>query len=289
MKSRVSVAAAALAIFAAACSDGSSPVAPDQVLPGPADLAWLHYEGPGRDPEPGKVKICKFRDITSANLNPNIGVEGLFTTTATSGTVLFPELELDEEYCEYLWEGTENTRITITEDQTGPNKLTGLLYYGFRTDIQQWDFIPATTPTITIDVDVTRGTTILYNNRHEVTPEVIGGQGCVPGFWKKSRNYAFWTAPYTPTTRFSTVFNSTAFGTKTLWQVLAQGGNRENALGRHAVAALLNAASTGVNYDLTEAQVIAAFNTAMTTGTRTAILNQRNVFRQFNRQGCPLR
>ncbi|MDX2183557.1 MAG: hypothetical protein SFW08_06175 [Gemmatimonadaceae bacterium] len=289
MKSSLSIAATAALVLAAACADGSAPMNPDQVLPGPADLAWLHYEGPGRNPEPGKVKICKFRDISAANLNPTVGVRGTFTTTATSGTVLFPTLELDEEYCEYLWEGTENTRITISEDQSGASKFVSGSYYGFRTDIQQWDFIPITSPTFTIDVDVTRGTAIKISNRNEVLPPppppTEGGQGCTPGYWKQSQHFDSWTAPYTPSTTFASVFGSTVFGNRTLLQVVSAGGGGTNALGRHAVAALLNAASGPVSYDLTTAAVISAFNTAVATRT---VEQQKNVFAGFNEQGCPL-
>ena len=85
--------------------------------------------------------------------------------------------------------------------------------------------------------------------------------GCTPGFWKNHNDVAAspglikftWPSPYTPSTLFTSVFSidvsSTASGwpdlNKTLLAVLEQGGGCEKALGRHAVAALLNAASLG--------------------------------------------
>jgi hypothetical protein len=71
----------------------------------------------------------------------------------------------------------------------------------------------------------------------------------------------------------------------TLLQVLEQGGGGLKALGRHTVAALLNAASSGVSYDLTVAEVINAFNAAFASG---GYETQKDEFAGFNEQGCPL-
>jgi hypothetical protein len=58
-----------------------------------------------------------------------------------------------------------------------------------------------------------------------------------------------------------------------------------NALGRHAVSALLNAASSSVDYDLSVAQVIAQFNAAFASGNYET---QKNIFAGFNEQSCPI-
>jgi hypothetical protein len=71
----------------------------------------------------------------------------------------------------------------------------------------------------------------------------------------------------------------------TLSEVAALGRGGLNALGRHAVAALLNAASTEVDYDRTPAQVIAAFMAAYDSGDYESTKEQ---FEGFNEQGCPL-
>ena len=68
-------------------------------------------------------------------------------------------------------------------------------------------------------------------------------------------------------------------------QVAGQGGGGLKALGRHAVAALLNAASSGVDYDLTVQDVIDAFDAAFASGNYEA---QKDIFEGFNEQGCPL-
>lgn len=119
-------------------------------------------------------------------------------------------------------------------------------------------------------------------------PEIptVGGQGCTPGFWKQRQHFDRWTPPYTPSTLFSAVFEN-AFPGMTLLQVLKQRGGGLKALGRHAVAALLNAASPDVNYDLTVNQVIAEFN-AVFPGTKDEFEDLKDRFEGFNVQGCPL-
>jgi hypothetical protein len=76
-----------------------------------------------------------------------------------------------------------------------------------------------------------------------------------------------------------------AFPGMTLQQVAAQGGGGLKALGRHTVAALLNAASSGVDYDYSVADVIADFNAAFASGDYET---QKNLFAVANEQGCPL-
>ncbi|MGH8469757.1 MAG: hypothetical protein ACREVY_12490 [Gammaproteobacteria bacterium] len=112
------------------------------------------------------------------------------------------------------------------------------------------------------------------------------GQGCTPGYWKQSQHFDSWTSPYTPSSLFSAVFEN-AFPGMTLLQVLEQGGGGLTALGRHTVAALLNAASPDVSYDLTVSEVIAQFNQTF-PGTNTAYEDLKNTFEGFNEQGCPL-
>jgi cysteine-rich repeat protein len=110
--------------------------------------------------------------------------------------------------------------------------------------------------------------------------------GCTPGYWKQYQHFDSWTAPYYPTTKFSSVFEN-AFPNKTLLQVLQGEGGGLIALGRHTVAALLNAQSGGVNYKLTVAEVISRFNSVF-PGTPAQYEALKNRFESFNVQGCPL-
>ena len=113
-----------------------------------------------------------------------------------------------------------------------------------------------------------------------------GGQGCTPGYWRQSHHFDRWVG-YSPNQAFSTVF-ANAFPGKTLAQVAATDGGGVNALGRHSVAALLNASSSGVSFDLTQRQVIDGFNAAFTSGNRIRIEALKNELDMLNNQGCPL-
>jgi hypothetical protein len=107
--------------------------------------------------------------------------------------------------------------------------------------------------------------------------------GCTPGYWKVAQHYDSWTG-YSPNQKFDTVFED-AFGEMTLKEVLWQGGGGLNALGRHAVAALLNASSPGVAFYWSPAEVIAAFNAVYPGGDYEGM---KNAFAFQNEKGCPL-
>ena len=113
--------------------------------------------------------------------------------------------------------------------------------------------------------------------------ETMGGEGCTPGYWKQSQHFSDWTG-YTPNQAFSSVFED-AFPGMTLVQVAAQGGGGLKALGRHTVAALLNAASGGVDFGMTTTEVINAFNAVYPGGDYETL---KDVLAGLNEAGCPL-
>lgn len=120
-----------------------------------------------------------------------------------------------------------------------------------------------------------------------------GGQGCTPGFWQNwtgappgLQPNAWIKTGYDWNDPFTTPGFVDAFKGKTLLEVLELGGGGKNALGRHAVAALLNAAHPDVDYDLTEADVVASFNEVIANGGDVNAL--KRLFEGFNEQGCPL-
>jgi hypothetical protein len=110
-----------------------------------------------------------------------------------------------------------------------------------------------------------------------------GAEGCTPGYWKQQQHFDSWPAPYTPWTDFSDVFDDAIPG-KTLQQVVKQGGGGLAALGRHTVAALLNAASPGVDYGPSPTDVIDMFNAANPSDYE----DLKDVFVGLNESGCPL-
>ena len=135
-------------------------------------------------------------------------------------------------------------------------------------------------------VDLQPGEVFLDADFCFVPPPTGGGEGCTPGYWKQPHHFGFWAPPYTPGTPFADVFED-AFPNMTLLDVLKNGGGGLDALGRHTVAALLNAASPLVSYNLTTGEVIDMFN-AVYPGTKAEYNALKDIFENFNEQGCPL-
>ncbi len=119
-----------------------------------------------------------------------------------------------------------------------------------------------------------------------VPNEVQGGYGCTPGYWKQEHHFADWTSPYDPDDPFADHFDD-AFPGLTLVEVLEGKGGGLTALGRHTVAALLNAANPEVGYDLAQQQVVDAFNDVF-PGSKDEYENLKDYFEGLNEQGCPL-
>ena len=115
---------------------------------------------------------------------------------------------------------------------------------------------------------------------------VVVAQGCTPGYWKQPHHFDSWPNPFMPESLFSDVFED-AFPGKTLREVLRGGGGGLNALGRHTVAALLNAAAGEVSFGLTPSEVIALFNDVF-PGTKDEYNELKDSFEALNERGCPL-
>ena len=113
--------------------------------------------------------------------------------------------------------------------------------------------------------------------------------GCTPGFWKQPQHFDSWVnfSPIPLESHYDGTFviTSSFGGTFTLHDALSQGGGGENALGRHAVAALLNTQNDDVSYSFTQTQVIEIVQDAYDTNDfETA----KNILAGENEQICPL-
>lgn len=126
-------------------------------------------------------------------------------------------------------------------------------------------------------------------------PEEGGGEGCTPGYWRQRHHFDDWTG-YAPGDDLAGVFDIPADlelarperddpEDISLHDAVTLRGGGVNALLRHAVAALLNAASDDVSYDLTESQVISRVNDALADGEFEGLKDELET---FNEQGCPL-
>lgn len=109
------------------------------------------------------------------------------------------------------------------------------------------------------------------------------GEGCTPGYWKQPHHEGSWV-DYKPTDSYSDVFE-VAGGENTMLQALETGGGGEKALGRHAVAALLNASNPDVGYFYTVDEVIEIVRGAYDSRDfETA----KNLLEVKNELDCPL-
>jgi hypothetical protein len=140
-------------------------------------------------------------------------------------------------------------------------------------------------------VGVATGTTTQTTPSTTTTPK--GDEGCTPGFWK---NHPEDWEGFSTNQALASVFNPAGLGglgSTTLLDALKfKGGSTVTAakriLLRHAVAALLNSAHPGVDFELTTAQVISAVNAALASNNRTTILRAKNRLARLNESGCPL-
>ena len=89
-------------------------------------------------------------------------------------------------------------------------------------------------------------------------------EGLSPGYWKN--HVDVWDG-YSPSDDFDTVFGTEAFAPDvTLIEALNLKGGKLNALARHAVAALLNAAHPEINYCWNASVVISKVQDAIASG-----------------------
>ncbi|HSK81164.1 MAG TPA: hypothetical protein VLQ45_32215 [Thermoanaerobaculia bacterium] len=132
--------------------------------------------------------------------------------------------------------------------------------------------------------------------QQDVPPPPPGDEGCTPGYWKN--HTGSWAGSgYSPGQTTGSVFSgASAFpslASKTLLQSL-QGGGGPGTTGaakillRAAVAALLNAAHSGVDYPRTTAEIIADVNAALASNNRNTMLELASELDDDNNGGCPL-
>jgi hypothetical protein len=111
--------------------------------------------------------------------------------------------------------------------------------------------------------------------------------GCSPGFWsQRGLRASYWTATgYAPADDYDDVFGN---GPEiSLYSALTARGNASGqALLRHSVAALLNAAHPDINFPFSEAEVIALTHAAWDDGRRNVINALKDTFDDANNLGC---
>jgi hypothetical protein len=124
-----------------------------------------------------------------------------------------------------------------------------------------------------------------------------GGEGCGAGFWKNPRHFAAWEGTgLEPGDGLVAALGGAPAALRkpeqgvdpaslTLADALGLRGPGVNQLVRQAAAALLNASSDGVSYDLRADDVLAAYAAALAGGDVAATAE---TFAGYNEQVCPL-
>lgn len=271
-----------LVLIGAACSSSDIPTAPTaQRTAVAADV--VGDRGNEFSTVPGVVNVCAFFPSSAG-----VGVASAsFVASGPAGenVIAGTQVLTPVPHCIEAWNATGTSTVAISASLVGNtpgyvlDRIVVTTGNGAPTELYNQT-------SGTVNVSNTIGGYIWFKFRDASVP-VFGGEGCTPGYWKQRHHFDSWTAPYASSTLFGSVF-ANAFPGKTMVQVLRLGGGGLNALGRHSVAAMLSAASSGVDYDLTVAEVISAFNSAYASGDASMIEDQKNVFDMLNNQGCPL-
>jgi hypothetical protein len=142
-----------------------------------------------------------------------------------------------------------------------------------------------TTPTTTSTTTTTTTTT---------TTMPTGNEGCTPGFWKNNadkKGAVQWVPTgFLPGALVGSVFSAAPanIASLTLLEGLGLNGGGVNALTRHAIAAVLNAAHPGVDYPLTVMEIQTAVNAAFASGDAATIESTKDMLDRFNNAGCPI-
>lgn len=236
---------------------------------------------------PGVVNVCAFFPSSAG-----VGVAAasyIASGPAGEDVVVGAQLLTPVPHCMESWNATSSSTVSISAALQGYSPgyvLDRIVRSTGDGSGAEWTTSLYGVTSATVDVSDRIGGAIWFKFRDGSLPPV-GGEGCTLGYWKQRQHFDSWPAPYVPSMRFNQVF-ANAFPGKTLVQVLQLKGGGLNALGRQTVAALLSAASADVDYDLTVAEVVAAFNSAYATSNRQSFTSQKDVFDMLNNQGCPL-
>lgn len=276
----------------AACGPESPTDVPDFVLESA-------FNDVPEQPTGSWVRVCKFsyNDVHGLPDDGTIGTVFNFTTTATNPTVVAPSASMPAmwgyelnpyRHCPVVWNDPnsafdDQTLVSVTEELTTGFALADIAYE-YPLEQMSGGYDRQGGRTITLPP---RGGLIVYFKNVAVDtppppPPPTGGQGCTPGYWRQPHHYDSWTV-LTPDDTYSAVFG--VGPDMRLGDAIKIKGGKFNALIRHSTAAMLNAYSPGVDYDLTASDVVTAVQNAYSTGAWKNIKNQLD---NLNNQGCPL-
>lgn len=232
-------------------------------------------------------EVCK---DYSGTVGPDVTID--VSVVSHTGTNVSPfSITLSDGECEDVWlhggEGLD--QVTVTENPVPDGYAVSYTLSAVGTA----NSAGSGTNGATGAINGTNGVLVEFTNTF-----VGGGEGCTPGYWKQEQHFDSWTSPLAPTADFTAPgFTSpgsdarvrrgrSVVDVQTQLQALMANQGSWAALTRHAMAALLNAASPSVDYDLSEAQVIAKYNGALAGSFD--VNDIKNELASYNEQGCPI-
>jgi capsular exopolysaccharide synthesis family protein len=113
-------------------------------------------------------------------------------------------------------------------------------------------------------------------------------QGCSPSFWRQPQHFESWPSLYNPDDSFETVFLGWhGEPVHTLLQALEQDGAGLPYLMQQSTAAILNAASSDLEYPYRTDEVIAMFQSVFGQEDTTEVEKVANLFEAANEASCP--
>jgi hypothetical protein len=251
-------------------------VVPAECLGGPQSIRATFQNTSGN---PISVSLVVYR-VTQPRQSPTFLSSQSLHRSATGVVPANGQITLEVELpcCAYQADAVLGTTILETLSDSGPNY--GDNFLGASVNLRDGTFCTG---------DNAQGTCA-------TCPPTGESEGCTPGYWKNHTESWAGTG-YSPNQTTGSVFSgASAFpslASKTLLQSL-QGGGGSGTTGaakillRAAVAAVLNAAHSGVNYPRTEAQIITAVNAALTSNNRDTMLSLASALDDDNNLGCPL-
>jgi hypothetical protein len=293
----------AAAAFAMACTDTSGPSR--SLLPTSSPSLDLSAVDLG-DPHPpgmaeGEIRLCKETGAGDAALPWSFTVTAVAqigaAPVAPTSPVVIQGISGDTA-CATVFISTKNgaelDKVTITEQALPANWALTHIHVRLYDD-GPYPGPPAPGNTIggslasrSVEVYINEDMQRVVTFTNDFTAPPTGTEGCTPGYWKQDQHFDSWVGTgFAPGDDFDTVFGDDWFNPNiTLLQALNLTGGGKNALARHAVAALLNAASGGVNYPMTTADVLAAVHAAFLA--QSTIESTKNTLAGNNELGCPI-
>jgi hypothetical protein len=224
-----------------------------------------------------KVYVGTIGPAVTITVAADIGNNGSVDQTYT--------VTLSHNQCRDVWL-SENPGDTVTVTETVPA--------GYTVSYVKQTFVSGTLtnfPSVQSNsasgllANGSNGALIIFTNS-STPPPPPEGEGCTPGYWK---NHLDSWQGFSPSANFDTVFGLGTPGmftpNRTLLQALQNGGGQFDKLGRHATAALLNAAHSGVDFGMTTAQVISAVQAAFAAGNAEPLAGNLAL---LNEAGCRL-